>query len=126
MADRRRTQLAVSALVVVPASAVTGVAKTPGDGAVERHAKSVVIGRGTPQSCTSATVVSAVAKGGHISFDCGPSPVTITMRQTAKVVNTAHRIVINGGGLVTLSGDGKRRILYMNTCDPKQTYTTSP
>jgi hypothetical protein len=29
------------------------------------------------------------------------------------------------GGLVTLSGGGKHRILYMNTCGPRQKYTTS-
>jgi predicted outer membrane repeat protein len=83
-----------------------------------------VIGHGTPASCTSAAVVKAVAEGGIIRFDCGPKPVTITMRATAKVVNTSHRVVLDGGGKVTLSGGGKIRILYMNTCDPKQKYTT--
>jgi hypothetical protein len=83
-----------------------------------------VVGRGTPASCTSAAVVRAVAEGGIITFNCGPKPVTITMTATAKVVNTRHRIVLDGGGKVTLSGGGKLRILYMNTCDPKQKYTT--
>ncbi len=83
-----------------------------------------VIGRGTPASCTSAAVVRAVAKGGVITFNCGPKPVTITMRATAKVVNTSHRVVLDGGGLVTLSGGGKHQILYMNTCDKKQIWTT--
>ena len=46
------------------------------------------------------------------------------LQQTAKVVNTSKRVVIDGGGLVTLSGGGERRILYQNTCDPKQTWTT--
>jgi hypothetical protein len=32
--------------------------------------------------------------------------------------------VIDGGGKVTLSGGGQRRILYMNTCDPDQVWTT--
>ena len=84
-----------------------------------------VIGRGTPAGCTSAAVVRAVAQGGVITFDCGPKPVTITMTATAKVVNTSHRVVLDGGGKVTLSGGGKIRILYMNTCDPKQKFTTS-
>jgi len=84
-----------------------------------------VIGRGTAGSCTSAALVRAVAKGGVITFNCGRKPVTITMTATAKIVNTSHRIVIDGGGKVTLSGGGRRRILYMNTCDPKQTFTTS-
>lgn len=34
-------------------------------------------------------------------------------------------MVIDGGGKVTLSGNGVRRILYMDTCDPKQVWTTS-
>jgi hypothetical protein len=65
-----------------------------------------------------------VAKGGVITFNCGAKPVTITMTATAKVVNTHRRTVIDGGGKVTLSGGGKIRILYMNTCDPKQHITT--
>jgi len=40
------------------------------------------------------------------------------------VVNTSHRVVLDGGGKVTLSGGGKIRILYMNTCDPKQKWIT--
>lgn len=85
----------------------------------------IVIGNGTPASCTSQAVVAAVAAGGTIVFDCGPDPVTIVMQETAKVVNNADPdIVIDGGGLVTLSGGGERRILYMNTCDPAQVWTT--
>jgi hypothetical protein len=33
--------------------------------------------------------------------------------------------VLDGGGLVTLSGGGQRRILYMNTCDERRVWTTS-
>ena len=47
------------------------------------------------------------------------------MRRTAKVVNTSRRVVLDGRGLVTLSGGGKRRVLYQNTCDRRQTWTTS-
>jgi hypothetical protein len=84
-----------------------------------------VIGNGSPASCTSAAFVAAVAKGGVITFNCGSEPVTITLTETAKVVNdAAARIVIDGGGKVTLSGGGQRRILYMNTCDPDQVWTT--
>ena len=83
-----------------------------------------MVGNGKPSSCTSQAVVRAVAAGGTITFDCGPDPVTIVMKRTAKVVNTNPVTVIDGGGLVTLSGDGRRRILYQNTCDPKQVWTT--
>jgi hypothetical protein len=84
-----------------------------------------VIGNGTPASCTSQAVVDAVALGGIITFDCGPDPVTIVMTQTAKVVNTSPIVVLDGGGKVTLSGAGQRRILYMNTCDQAQIWTTN-
>ncbi len=47
------------------------------------------------------------------------------MEKTAKVVNTSRRVVLDGGGLVTLSGGGERRILYQNTCDRAQVWTTS-
>jgi polymorphic membrane protein len=83
------------------------------------------VGHGTARSCTSRAVVRAVAKGGIIRFRCGPSPVRITLKRTAKVVNTSRRVVLDGRGLVTLSGGGRRRILYQNTCDPQQKWTTS-
>lgn len=85
-----------------------------------------VVGNGTAASCTSAAFVAAVAGGGVITFNCGSEPVTITLSDTAKVVNNASaKVVVDGGGKVTLSGAGQRRILYMNTCDPDQVWTTS-
>jgi hypothetical protein len=84
-----------------------------------------VIGHGTARSCTSAAVVAAVRAGGRIAFSCGPKPVTIRMGATAKVLNTRREVVLDGGGLVTLSGAGRRRILYMDTCDPAQRFATS-
>ncbi|MFV8753031.1 hypothetical protein ACNOYE_20990 [Nannocystaceae bacterium ST9] len=84
-----------------------------------------VVGSGTPESCTGEAFIAAVAAGGVITFDCGPDPVTITLDRTAKIFNDkGPEIVIDGGGLVTLSGAGAHRILYMNTCDPDQVWTT--
>jgi hypothetical protein len=93
--------------------------------AVDTSHPTRVIGKGTPGSCTSSAVVSAVAAGGLIGFSCGPKPVTIRMRATAKIRNAHPRTVLDGGGKVTLSGEGRRRILYMNTCDAAQGWTTS-
>jgi hypothetical protein len=84
-----------------------------------------VVGHGTAASCTSKAVVAAVAQGGVITFDCGATPVTIVMQATAKVRNTSAEVVLDGGGKVTLSGGGVRRILYQDTCDPAQVWTTS-
>ena len=72
-----------------------------------------VIGKGTPASCTSAAVVQA---GGIIRFNCGSKPVTILMKATAQIPNTSSSVVLDGGGLVTLSGGGSRRILFSDTC----------
>jgi hypothetical protein len=85
-----------------------------------------VVGSGTPESCTAQAFIDAVASGGVITFDCGSDPVTITLDRPAKVFNdTGPDIVIDGKGLVTLSGGGTTRILYMNTCDEAQVWTTS-
>lgn len=87
---------------------------------------SVVIGNGSPESCTGQDFVDAVALGGIITFNCGADPVIIKLDQTAKIVNdTGPNIVIDGGGLITLSGRGQHRILYQNTCDQDQVWTTS-
>ena len=93
---------------------------------VDTRTPDQVVGDGTPASCTSQAFVDAVAAGGVITFDCGPDPVTITLTQTARIYNdTGPDIVIDGGAMVTLDGDGQRRILYMNTCDADLVWTTS-
>lgn len=83
-----------------------------------------IIGTGTPESCTADAFIKAVAQGGTIVFNGGSKPFTITLDEPAKVFNNAPDVVIDGGGLVTLSGGGTTRILYMNTCDPNQVWTT--
>ncbi len=93
--------------------------------AIDTSVPDHVVGAGTAASCTADAFVDAVALGGIITFDCGPEPVTITLERPAKIFNdTGPQIVIDGGGLVTLSGGGRTRILYMNTCDQAQNWTT--
>lgn len=119
----RAVVVAAALAAVVSSAAPTAGRATAPPRPVEAAAN--VVGSGTAASCTSRGVVRAVARGGLVTFDCGPEPVTIVMRRIAKVVNTSARVVVDGGGLVTLSGGGERRILYMNTCDRAQTWTTS-
>jgi hypothetical protein len=88
----------------------------PAGRAVDTGHPNHVIGNGRPESCTSAAVVRAVATGGIIRFNCGARPVTIAMTRTARVVKTRRLVVLDGGGRVTLSGGGRRRILYSDTC----------
>ena len=103
----------------------SGTAPVPVEArAVDTSRPDTVIGTGTPTSCTAQGVIDAVAVGGVIVFDCGPDPVVIPMLDTARVFNDRPDVVLDGGGLVTLDGGGERRILYMNTCDPAQVWTT--
>jgi hypothetical protein len=64
-----------------------------------------VVGAGTPDSCTEAALNAALAGGGSVTFDCGTSPVTITV--TAMVTITAGEGVpatsMDGGGLVNIT-----------------------
>lgn len=111
-----------------PAGDPAGHASIPSAGQAEDvSASTTVVGMGTPASCTADAFVAAVAKGGVITFDCGPDPTTIFLTSTAKVFNnTAPKLVIDGGNKVTLSGSGMTRILYMSTCDKAQVYPPGP
>lgn len=110
----------------INAGAPGGRVTVPAAGrAVDTSQSDQVVGTGTVASCTGEAVVQAVAQGGKIRFSCGPDPVTITLPQTAKVFNNRPDVTLDGGGLVTLSGGGRVRILYQNTCDPEQVWTSS-
>src|SRR5262245_7055701 len=110
-----------------PAGNADGRCEIPAEARAEDVSKpDHVVGTGTPESCTSAAFVAAVAQGGVITFDCGPKPVVIELEETAKIYNDrGPKIVIDGGGKVTLSGRDQRRILYQNTCDQQLKWTTS-
>lgn len=105
-----------------------GQAVVPAAGQAEDvSSPTTVIGTGSPASCTGEAFVQAVAKGGVITFDCGPDPVTIVLSETAKVFNDkGSKLVIDGGNKITLSGGGMTRILYMATCDKAQVYPPGP
>ncbi|MEO8800048.1 MAG: hypothetical protein ABI551_19285 [Polyangiaceae bacterium] len=101
-----------------------GHAPVPAAGQAEDSSSpTTIVGTGTPASCTADAFVAAVAKGGVITFDCGPDPATIILTSPAKVFNDkGTKLVIDGGGKVALSGGGTSRILYMSTCDKAQVY----
>jgi len=100
-----------------------------GAGVVKRNGSNVVVGNGTPASCTSAAVARAVLGGGNVSFDCGPRALTIRLNQTLMTCNTdtcehfwqggtrVASMTLDGGGLITLSGGGSRGIFYANSCE---------
>ena len=125
--QRHRWQSLTNPASGPPAGNPDGTCAIPADAQLEDiSTPRTVVGNGTAASCTGGAFVSAVALGGVITFSCGPDPVTITLDQTAKIFNdTGPKIVIDGGGKITLSGAGKVRILYQDTCDQAQKWTTS-
>lgn len=73
---------------------------------------SMVIGTGTPASCAeSGFMLSPYWGGGSVTFNCGASPVTITVTSQKTIYSD---LSIDGGGLITLSGDGRSSIFKVN------------
>jgi len=101
--------------------------QVPSDAGLEDvSTPTTVVGKGSPESCTGDAFIAAVETGGIITFDCGDAEHTIVLDRPAKVRNdSGPSLVIDGGKRITLSGGGKTRILYMNTCDEDQVWTTS-
>src|ERR1043165_88712 len=61
-----------------------------------------VVGTGTPESCDEAALDTALAGGGAVTFDCGTSPVTITITSTKTI---SSNTTIDGRNLITLNGN---------------------
>lgn len=86
-------------------------------------ASPIVLGNGTPGSVTRADIQAALDGGGHIAFDLGQAPHTIVL--DAELVIT-REVVLDGGGLVTLSGQGTTRILrVVPAWSPTDAYTAT-
>jgi hypothetical protein len=97
--------------------------------AVDVSSPTTVVGTGIPASCTAAKVVSAVAGGGVVTFNCGAAPLTIVVPEI-EIINDGGitkdgSVTIDGGGKITLSGGGQNRILRQNTCDASLHYTST-
>jgi hypothetical protein len=65
-----------------------------------------------PGTCDEAALDAALAAGGVIVFDCGPEPTTLTLTSPKVITQTT---IVDGGGLVTLSGGGATRIFLVET-----------
>jgi hypothetical protein len=61
-----------------------------------------VVGTGTSASCTEAALDARLVGGGTVTFNCGGAK-TITLTFYKQI---ADNTMINGGGLITLSGGG--------------------
>ena len=88
--------LVASSLVLLPASPAAAAG---------------VVGTGSPASCTEAALDAALAGGGSVTFNCGAGLVTIGLT-SEKVISADTQI--DGGGKVTLDGQGQTRIFYVN------------
>jgi hypothetical protein len=73
-----------------------------------------VVGDGTPASCTDSALDTALAGGGTISFNCGPSPVTILVAGT-KTITVATIVDGDSLGKITISGGDTVRIFDIPT-----------
>lgn len=71
----------------------------------------------TITSCTRQGIQTALDQGGHIRFDCGSDPVTIPIDATLQF-NPRVSTVLDGGGLVTLDGQGQVRLFFKDWHDP--------
>jgi hypothetical protein len=68
-----------------------------------------VVGDGTPQSCTEAALLAALAGGGLVTFDCGSAPVVIIITAPSGI-SPSGASTVDGGGLVTLDGNSATRL----------------
>jgi hypothetical protein len=80
--------------------------------AVNTAGNTNVVGDGTPVSCTESAFEAAIAAGGVVTFNCGPSPYKLVLSSTKSITQDT---VIDGGNLVTLDGGGQVRQLLLNT-----------
>lgn len=121
---------ALTTLVTPAPGNPAGLATIPAAADVEDvSSPTTVVGTGTPESCTPAALEAAIHKGGIVTFNPGPKPVTISLDHTLKIINNAGAsqngdLILDGGGKVTLSGGGRCRILYQNGCDQAQVWIT--
>jgi hypothetical protein len=70
----------------------------------------VVVGTGTPESCTEAALRTAVAGGGVITFNCGAGTKTISITSPL-VAPTDRDTTIDGNDRIVLDGGGTTQIL---------------
>lgn len=102
-----------------PAGNPDGHCSVPNEaGLADVSSPKTVVGDGTAASCTGQKVIDAVAKGGVITFACGgtaAAPFVLKLTKELKVLGAD--VVLDGGGIVTLSGNKVTRILHIGKDD---------
>ena len=69
----------------------------------------VNFGDGTAASCTQASLQALIAAGGKINFNGGTQPFTLVLTSTLEVPSRKE-VIIDGKGLLTISGNNLVRI----------------
>lgn len=69
----------------------------------------VNFGDGTAASCTQAALQALITAGGKINFNGGSAPFTLTLTSTLEVPSRKE-VIIDGKGLLTISGNNLVRI----------------
>ena len=70
-----------------------------------------VVGDGTPESCDGNALEAAVTAGGLVTFNCGGAH---TILANTMVVGEGTTTVVDGGGLITISGEESRQLFIVN------------
>lgn len=78
--------------------------------AVNAEPDAGVVGTGTPASCDSNALQTALNGGGQVTFNCGSVPHTIISNTYVISANT----VVDGGGKITLDGENLRQHFIVN------------
>jgi predicted outer membrane repeat protein len=68
-----------------------------------------VVGDGTTGSCTEAALDAVLSGSGTITFNCGTAQIDLSSTKTIQAHTT-----IDGGGMLTLSGQNARRLFVVN------------
>ncbi|GAB4111174.1 MAG: choice-of-anchor Q domain-containing protein [Roseiflexaceae bacterium] len=103
MRSTGRSQAILAYIAVVGlATALLGLPALPAH-AIEPVLQAVV------QTCTESGLRNALQSGGTITFNCGSSPVTITV--TSPLVISKSGTVLDGGNTITLSGNDQSAVL---------------
>jgi hypothetical protein len=96
------------ALPALPTRSARAQDVTPADA---QAVLDTVVGDGTAASCDGNALEAAVVAGGAVTFACGSAPVTILANT---MVLDGVSTVINGGGNVTIDGEGARQLFIVN------------
>ncbi len=70
-----------------------------------------VVGNGAAESCDGNALEAAVTAGGRVTFDCGGAH---TILANTMVLGAGTTTVVDGGGLITISGEDLRQIFIVN------------